>query len=315
MIRSTPAVSVLMTAYNRERFIGAAIDSVLAQTFADFELIVVDDGSSDGTVDVVRQYLDDPRIRLIENDRNLGDYPNRNHAASFARSAFMKFHDSDDVMYPHCLDVMTRYLAAEPSAAFALSGSRSWPGSAAPMLLTPRLAYLREYVGHGLFHLGPACALFRTDAFRDLGGFPVEGVHSDLLFWLRACRAVNVLLVPGDLFWYREHAGQELRRGGGLAFARLEKPRWDALAGDDCPLSGDERELARRNQAAGIVKRIVQDVANGDLSLASFRARNAGLSLSDWVRYARRPQRRADAGSPPMPARAEAPRAHIGPAA
>src|SRR5207245_549953 len=103
------------------------------------------------------------------NERNLGQFKNRHVAASLARGTFLKYHDSDDVMYPHCLAVMVDALEREPSAAFALSGSRPWPGGPCPMLLTPRLAYEREYLGGGLFHLGPACALFRTEAFRDLG--------------------------------------------------------------------------------------------------------------------------------------------------
>ncbi len=113
-------------------------------------------------------------------------------------------------MYRHCLAVMVEALDAEPRAGFALSGSRDWPGGKCPMLLTPRLAYEREFLGSGLFHLGPASAMFRADVFRELGGFPMAGVASDYLFWLEACAKVNVLLVPGDLFYYRVHAGQEI---------------------------------------------------------------------------------------------------------
>ena len=113
---AAPLVSVVMTAYNRERYVGAAIESVLAQTFADFELIVVDDGSVDRTVEVARQYEDDPRLRIVLNERNLGDYPNRNRAAALARGRFLKYHDSDDVMYPHCLSTMVGPLDAERRA-------------------------------------------------------------------------------------------------------------------------------------------------------------------------------------------------------
>ena len=105
-VSAVPAVSVLMTAYNREQYIAAAIESVLAQTFADFELIVVDDGSADDTVAAARSYEADPRVRVVVNERNLGDYPNRNRAAGLARGRFLKYHDSDDVMYPHCLATM-----------------------------------------------------------------------------------------------------------------------------------------------------------------------------------------------------------------
>src|SRR5919201_1268486 len=124
---TSPLVSVLLTAYNREQYIAAAIESVLAQTCRDFELIITDDRSSDGTLAIARDYEGrHSRIRVHANERNLGDYGNRNFAASLARGQFLKFHDSDDVMYPHCLEVMIRYLSTTPSAAFALSAHRAW---------------------------------------------------------------------------------------------------------------------------------------------------------------------------------------------
>jgi glycosyltransferase involved in cell wall biosynthesis len=297
---TAPQVSVLMTAYNRERYIAAAIESVLAQTFTDFELVIVDDLSTDDTVKVAGRYLSDPRVRLIVNEKNLGDYPNRNHAASFALGEFLKYHDSDDRMYPHCLEVLVRCLRAHTTAAFALSASHAWPGSPVPVLLTPRLSYLREYVGIGMFHVGPACALFRRAAFDALGRFRTSGVHSDLLFWLHACARVDVVLAPGDLFWYRVHEGQELSRGGGYEFARLERARWEALFASDCPLNAAERQLARRNQAGGIIKRLIADLRAGAWALAWYRWRHSGLSAADWLQYGRRPRRRNDAGSPPF---------------
>ena len=118
---TTPLVSVLMTSFNRERYIADAIESVLAQTFTDFELVVVDDASSDRSVEIARAYeRRDPRVRVVVNARNLGDYPNRNHAATLARGRLLKYHDSDDVMYAHCLDVMVSMLLSEPDAAFGL---------------------------------------------------------------------------------------------------------------------------------------------------------------------------------------------------
>src|SRR5262249_28230219 len=207
----TPTVSVLLTVYNRERYVGASIESVLAQTCRDFELMVCDDHSAEGTGAIVDRYArDDRRIRICVNERNLGQFRNRGHAASLARGRYLKYHDSDDLMYPHCLETMLRALEAEPRAAFALSGSQYWPGGPCPMLLTPKLAYEREFLGSGLFHLGPAAALFRTDVFRELGGFPLNGIASDYLFWIEACAKVSVLLVSADLFYYRIHHRQEL---------------------------------------------------------------------------------------------------------
>ena len=109
---TAPLVSVLLTAYNREDYLAASIESVLAQTWSNLELIIVDDQSTDSSLQIARDYARrDARIRVHANDRNRGDYPNRNHAASFAQGEFLKFHDSDDVMYPHCLEVMVHYLS------------------------------------------------------------------------------------------------------------------------------------------------------------------------------------------------------------
>lgn len=300
MSERAPAVSVVMTAYNRADYIAASIESVLGQRFTDFELIVVDDGSTDGTVDIVRRYLGDARVRLVVNERNLGQFANRNHAATFARGEFLKYHDSDDLMYPHCLDIMVNDLRAAPEAALALTSSREWAGGPAPMLLTPRLSFAREYLGFGLFQLGPACALFRRQAFVDLGGFPEAGVHSDRLFWLKACGRVNVLLVSGDLYWYRIHTGQQLQtEAAERDRARIDSAFWHVLDDPDCPLEPAERMIAKRHVAALAAKHIIGDLRSGRPGLAWFRFRHCGLSASDWPRYLRRPRRSPAAGTPP----------------
>jgi len=295
-----PLVSVLLTAYNREGYLGASIESVLAQTCGDFELIITDDRSSDGTLEIAREYQrKDCRIRVHANERNLGDYGNRNFAASLASGEFLKFHDSDDVMYPHCLEVMVRYLSASHSAAFALSAHRAWTGAACPMVSTPCLSYQREFLGFGMFNQGPANALFRTGAFRLLGGFDDVGPHSDLAFWLRVCRSVNVLLIPADLYWYRVHDGQHLRTGQ-AAFdqARAARFYWEALRHPECPLAGADLRMARRNVAFAAAKLAVRALKRGHLQLATAYLRHSGLSAGEWARYLRPPRRAAAAGAP-----------------
>ena len=294
-----PVVSVLMTAYNRADYIEAAIESVLGQTFTDFELLVVDDCSTDATRELVSQYLTDPRVRLELNARNLGDYPNRNHASTLARGEFLKYHDSDDLMYPHCLEVMVAALRAYPQAAFALSASGAWPGGPTPMLLTPKLAYQREYLGSGLFREGPASALFRTRDFAELGRFPLEGLHSDTLFWAAACAKRSIVLTQADLFYYRIHDRQEMSTArGAFELAKLEGRLYRVLDAPDCPLDEAEREQARRNLTWGFIKRTVRDLRQGHPALALYRLRHTTLSPGEWLRYARRPRRTTAAGTP-----------------
>jgi Glycosyl transferase family 2 len=300
---TVPLVSVLMTAYNREKYIGDAIESVLAQHFTDFELLVVDDRSTDRTVEIAREYeLRDARVRVFVNDRNLGDYPNRNHAATLARGEFIKYHDSDDLMYPHCLGTMVGPMLAEPSAAIGLSLSRWFPGGPAPMLLTPHLCYQREFLGQGMFMAGPACGIFRRAIFLELGGFPERGVASDSLFWLHACARVNLLALPGDLFWYRIHAGQELQSSSAAAeYTRITAEEWAAITSAECPLLPEERERAKRTVVVKLVKALWTDLRSGNFDLARLRYEASGLSLFTLFKYCRPPRRGLFPGTPFRP--------------
>lgn len=295
-----PRISVLVTSYNRADTIAAAIESVLAGRFGDFELLVVDDRSIDASVEIARGYERlDSRVRVTVNEVNLGDYRNRNRAATLARAPYLKYHDSDDVMYPHCLTTLYEPLAAEPRAGFALSTGGTWAGGPCPMLSTPLLSYRREFLGIGMFNVGPACALFRTEVFHRLGGFEDRGVASDFVFWLRACRQVDVLLVPGDLFWYRIHAGQELQSPRAAAsYARADGEVWRALNAPDCPLAGAELEQARRNWVWNLTRSLRADLKARRFANARLRFAGCGLAAGDWLRYLRRGRRSWGAGTP-----------------
>jgi len=219
--------------------------------------------------------------------------------ASLARGRFLKYHDSDDVMYPHCLATMVEPLEAEPRAAFALSGARSWPGGPCPMLLTPRLAYEREFLGSGLFQQGPASALFRAEAFRALGGFPEVNYAGDYLFWLRACATVNVLLVPGDLFYYRIHSAQEAASpANDLALARASAEAWRMLHSTACPLSGEALEIGRQNFVFTQARGIFRNLRRRRFRSAADIALHCGLGVRDWASYLRPPRRNSAAGTP-----------------
>lgn len=107
------AVSVVITTYNEAEFIAEAIDSMLDQTIEDFELVIVDDGSTDATPDIVRGY-DDPRIRLFPEDR-LGRSAALNRAIRRAGGEYVAVVDPDDRSKPHRLEVQREYLDAHPA--------------------------------------------------------------------------------------------------------------------------------------------------------------------------------------------------------
>lgn len=116
----TPKISVVMTAYNEEKTIGSAIESILNQTFKDFELIVVNDGSNDKTEDIVKR-IADPRIVYIKNDKNKGMSTSRNRGILLARGDYIAIFDADDISYPNRLEKQLDFMVQNPT--IVLSGT------------------------------------------------------------------------------------------------------------------------------------------------------------------------------------------------
>ena len=168
------------------------------------------------------------------------------------------------------------------------------------MFLTPKQAYQREFLGFGMFMCGPSGALFRTEVFRELGGFQDFGAPSDAIFWMRACARYPVLLLPADLFYYREHPGQTLRSTNvARQYASVPAHLWKALADPDCPLEEKERAVARRNVAFNTAKSIWRAARNRDFGLAWHRLVDSEITPAEWLRYLKPPRRSVLAGVSP----------------
>jgi glycosyltransferase involved in cell wall biosynthesis len=116
-----PLLTVFMPVYNAEPYLAQAIDSILGQTFGDFEFLIVDDGSTDGSAEVVSRYTD-PRIRLIRKE-NQGCYPARNRAIAEARGEYLANMDADDISLPERFEKQISYLKSNPEA--VLVGTRA----------------------------------------------------------------------------------------------------------------------------------------------------------------------------------------------
>jgi glycosyltransferase involved in cell wall biosynthesis len=115
---ATPTVSVVMPVYNGERYLAEAIDSILGQTFTDFELIVVDDGSNDGTRDILGAYeRRDQRVRVHRHSSNQGISATRNQGCRMARGRFIAVMDADDVSLPERFEIQVPFLNANPDVA------------------------------------------------------------------------------------------------------------------------------------------------------------------------------------------------------
>lgn len=121
---SEPVVSVVMRAFNCERYVGQAIESVLVQTFQDFEIVIVDDTSTDGTEAILQTYTQrDERIRVFRNETNQGPVRTMNIGLRHARGEFVAVHDADDLSLPHRLETQVKFLRANPHIALVGGGA------------------------------------------------------------------------------------------------------------------------------------------------------------------------------------------------
>ncbi len=237
-----PTVSVLTTCYNREAYLAATIESVLSQSFTDYEYIIVDDCSADSTHEIAKLYeKKDSRIRVYKNENNLGDYPNRNKAASLAQGKYLKYLDSDDLMYPHCLDVMVRCMEEHPDAGLGLVKLHT-QDRPLPSLFNPSESYHEHFLGKGLFGNAPGSAIIHRMRFESLGQFSGRRYIGDYECWMKLASHFPLVLIPGFLGWDRKHGDQE----SALDNVEYELLRYDtakeALFSIECPVSGNERD-------------------------------------------------------------------------
>lgn len=207
-----PTVSVLMTAYNREKYIAAAIESVLSSTFNDFEIIIVDDKSQDNTVDIANAYAaQDNRIKVFVNEKNLGDYPNRNRAASYAKGKYLKYVDADDYIYPWGLNLLVQMMEQFPEAGYGLCSLNQNNDKPYPFLLSPKEAYEKHYLGSGLFNKAPLSSIIKRSVFEAEGGFKALRMVGDFEMWHRLSQKYSVVAMPHGIVWYRIHGEQEVK--------------------------------------------------------------------------------------------------------
>lgn len=122
----TPEVSIGLPVYNGARYLGAALDSILEQSFGDFEIVICDNASTDATAAIARGYArDDPRVRVFRNETNLGAVPNYNRTFALARGRFFKWAAHDDTIEPAYLERTVAALRGDPELVLSHSGIRA----------------------------------------------------------------------------------------------------------------------------------------------------------------------------------------------
>ena len=210
----TPKVSILTTVYNREKYLAACIESVLASTYQDWELIIVDDVSIDTSVAIAKNYeKKDARIKVYVNQTNLGDYPNRNKAASYAKGKYLKYLDADDVIYPNGLEVMVHTMEQFPEAGLGISQKVREDIKPFPFLMQPKETFIREFLMRGVLGLGPTGTIITRNAFQKVGGFTGMRYIGDTELWYKIALIYPVVKMEDKLVFWRQHEDQEITKG------------------------------------------------------------------------------------------------------
>jgi glycosyltransferase involved in cell wall biosynthesis len=228
-----PTVSVIMAAYNGASLIAETIAALRGQTFADWELIVVDDRSTDDTVRVLRA-IDDPRIRLIESEANGGPVVARNRAFAEAGGRYTAALDQDDICLPERFAKEVAYLDAHPEVALVSTAARvlyegreepgHWPRGLTPGLIDWLMLIQNPIVWSSV--------MFRTDAARRLDPFerPEMRYVEDFDFYTRIRTHGLLAQIDEELLLYREHSS-----GASNVFNTVMRDHAEALLGGHAP--------------------------------------------------------------------------------
>ena len=204
-----PSVSVVMPVYNGERFLAESIASVLGQTYVDFEFIVVDDGSTDGSADILQEYADrDERIRPLLLSSNEGKGTARNRGIAAASGEYIATLDGDDICLPDRLRRQISYMRSNPD--IGVLGCTLW--SVGPDLRPHgkiTVPNVHSLIAWGLF-FGPAAGhsstLMRRDVLLAAGAYEAGRVIcDDLELWSRMVEKTHFANLPDVLLLYRRH--------------------------------------------------------------------------------------------------------------
>jgi len=281
----TPRVSVVMPVRDGERFLREALDSTLAQTLADLELIVVDDGSSDATPEILAEAAQrDPRLRIQRQEPG-GLTVAINAGCALAQAPLIARMDADDVMLPDRLERQVMYLDGHPDVALLGGGIVLVDEKGNEIDREPGRSHLDFLVRNELTH---ATVMMRADTFRALDGYRLDQ-SEDYDLWLRFDERYGIAALPEHVIRYRLHTGQFSVTALGrqaLGFLCVREAAIRRRRGEPDPLAGverlDETVLARlgipREQ---LDEAIVSDAVNWAATLTRVGRDDEAAALLD----------------------------------
>jgi glycosyltransferase involved in cell wall biosynthesis len=199
---SQPLISIVLPTYNGRRYIAQSIESCLSQSYNHFELIVVDGGSTDGTLDVV-QAIADPRIKIVHQPANTGLLPGAlNYGFAKARGAYYTWTQDDDYYAPEALQTLANGLANHPDAGMVYTGMYFIDPAGAicrdEPTRPPEALYISNPVG--------CCFMYRREIAELVGPYDVNFYMSeDSHYWMRIYKHSKIVQLPGKYFYHRLH--------------------------------------------------------------------------------------------------------------
>lgn len=200
-------ISVVMPVYNMEEYMSMAIESILSQTFTNFEFIIIDDCSTDRSEDIIHSYLSDTRIKVLRLAKQGGNYAGRNLAISQAKGKYICAMDADDIAHPDRLELQFHYMESHPEVlaagtAYTLIGIPRKPNT--PL----RYEEVKEALLFDNCFLHPS-TIFRADKLKQVGGYNEEFFYAaDYDLMCRLSLLGPVVNLPHVLISYRIHSKQ-----------------------------------------------------------------------------------------------------------
>ena len=200
-----PKISVIMPAYNAEKYIKEAIDSILAQTFSDFEFIILDDGSTDGTAEIVRSYSD-KRIRFVQNEHNLGIANTLNRGLDLAQGEYIARMDADDISLPERFEKQVSFMDKHPKTAVCATAIQCFGARNEQRIFSESASDLNIDLLFGCCFAHPSVMMRASDIGN--GYDPAFDKMEDYELWCRVAKNHDLASLPEILLKYRIHPGQ-----------------------------------------------------------------------------------------------------------
>lgn len=203
-----PKITVIMPVYNGERYIREAIESILNQTFTDFEFLILNDGSTDRSVEIIESYSDS-RIRLIHNEKNLKLIATLNIGIMFARGEYLARMDCDDVSLPQRLEKQVEFLDNHPDVGIVGTGFQLIDSFGRTLGVPVRFPSEHKVLQWALYFYSPIVhpsVMMRKEVILAAAGYSPKYLHAeDYDLWYRLSQMIRLANLKDTLLYLRKH--------------------------------------------------------------------------------------------------------------